>query len=480
MKIDNLRLGFATNSSSKHSVIIFQDGHDHKDDLIETRGEMYGWEKFVLAGKESKKRYLAQQLNETLKENFNQNVVDAIIKDLLGIKPDAQGYIDHQSRWGFPTAWPDNTQLNPHNIICGIDHEYVMDMKKYLYDSRLVIFGGNDNEEGSKYDGPGERVSDWLKHEQDDLVARKEGSWWILFNQVSGAKTVLSFKDNPEKRIRAETPELVDISITDYCNKGCDYCYKSSTKQGEHAKLDDIYYIAEQLKDMKVFEVAIGGGEPTAHPDFLKILKIFRNSGIVPSFSTGSISWLRDSRCMEIIDTCGAFAYSMGRKDKLQQFTTALVYHYIPLNKAYVHIPMGTITNNSFKQLLLDVERFGLSNIVLLGYKRVGRGAQLLNRVGYKEYYPYKDWLAKILRKNSRLNISFDTVLISEMQKDLTKIGTPRMLMHTMEGETSMYVDAVSLQVGPSSFQPDLLKPFQQHDRNSLRSIWDSMDRVSV
>ena len=54
MKIQNIRYGFATNSSSSHSVVL---APGLKDNVC--TGELgYGWENFVLATEEEKRKYL--------------------------------------------------------------------------------------------------------------------------------------------------------------------------------------------------------------------------------------------------------------------------------------------------------------------------------------------------------------------------------------------------------------------------------------
>ena len=56
MKIHNLRLGFACNSSSSHSLIFLPGCTDNAE------GQDFGWQCFTLASSEAKMGYLAQQL----------------------------------------------------------------------------------------------------------------------------------------------------------------------------------------------------------------------------------------------------------------------------------------------------------------------------------------------------------------------------------------------------------------------------------
>jgi len=83
-----------------------------------------------------------------------------------------------------------------------------------------------------------------------------------------------TFNDNPKF---APVPELVDISISNHCSKGCDFCYRDSKLNNSFMSLNDFEYILKKLKHPKygnVFQVALGGGEPLEHPDFIKFIEL--------------------------------------------------------------------------------------------------------------------------------------------------------------------------------------------------------------
>ena len=58
-------------------------------------------------------------------------------------------------------------------------------------------------------------------------------------------------------------PELMDISITNWCDKGCTFCYKESTKRGRHMELSAYKTVIDQASEMGTFQVALGGGNPS-------------------------------------------------------------------------------------------------------------------------------------------------------------------------------------------------------------------------
>ena len=87
-------------------------------------------------------------------------------------------------------------------------------------------------------------------------------------------------------------PEFYDVKITNKCNSGCGWCYQDSTPDDNHYMdvLDNIdNFFGGMNTNQKPFQVAIGGGEPTMHPDFIKILKKFSDLGITPNYTTNSM-----------------------------------------------------------------------------------------------------------------------------------------------------------------------------------------------
>lgn len=84
-------------------------------------------------------------------------------------------------------------------------------------------------------------------------------------------------------------PEFLDVKITNKCNGNCPWCYQDSKLNGAHAvnvveKIKSLFL--ELDENLKPFQVAIGGGEPTLHPLFSKILCTFAECNITPNFTT--------------------------------------------------------------------------------------------------------------------------------------------------------------------------------------------------
>jgi hypothetical protein len=87
-------------------------------------------------------------------------------------------------------------------------------------------------------------------------------------------------------------PEFYDIKITEKCSGECPYCYQSSQKEAEH--YPNIVERTEKIfgpmsLNQRPFQVALGGGNPNEHPDFVELVKWYADNGICPNYTTNGI-----------------------------------------------------------------------------------------------------------------------------------------------------------------------------------------------
>src|ERR1700733_2702922 len=108
-----------------------------------------------------------------------------------------------------------------------------------------------------------------------------------LFNPQSGFFARIEDAGTPEPFWGSHGPELLDVAITNWCDKGCSFCYRKSDVSGSHMRLEDYRELMRQAQQMHVFQVALGGGNPNQHPQFCDFLRITRDDfGIVPNYAT--------------------------------------------------------------------------------------------------------------------------------------------------------------------------------------------------
>lgn len=266
--VHNARGGHACNSSSSHSIVLLPPGQR----LPEDQRYDYGWEDFALTTPTSKLHYLASQLGQYAVESMPslKELMDRFDIDLTSLEG-----VDHQSMLSFP-----HSPSSP-----GLDAAFLTDFATLLLDDQVAILGGNDNSGSSQYRSSDQVVFDlfstgaWASRK--DSVKGQE--WWVLYNKDDGTKLRLSLnaakiyelnKDrtnfsygsylNPSNPTKAQTPELVDLKLTDACpfERSCGFCFSGETS---YLTLDGPRTFAETVgtKQMVLVSTALRGSEGT-------------------------------------------------------------------------------------------------------------------------------------------------------------------------------------------------------------------------
>lgn len=290
----------------------------------------------------------------------------------------------------------------------------------------------------------------------------------IAIRRDKNALTLFSRKDGTKIRLalgpytKASAPELVDIKITDWCDVGCAFCYQSSTLGGRHATMENMAVVVDRLAKAKVFEVALGGGETTGHPQFVRILEMFREHGVIPNFTTKKPAAVR-RLWPEIGHLIGGFAYSAETAEQVGMAARVLKGH-VPDDKVALHYVMGLGSRTHFERYLRAAHEVGY-RVTLLGYKTVGRGKEVIP-------HPYGWWIESVdglIRDGECPSLSIDTPLAHEYDG---LMPVEQHMYHCEEGKFSMYVDAVAMTMGASSFEVgDALVPFDDQWRERYATI---------
>ncbi|MDF2923837.1 MAG: hypothetical protein K0R57_2751 [Paenibacillaceae bacterium] len=176
--------------------------------------------------------------------------------------------------------------------------------------------------------------------------------------------------------VQAPWPELADISISNYCTKGCDFCYRDSTAKGKLMSVEEYGHVLDELTHPEygpVFQVALGGGEPLEHPQFLEIIQTTVDKGIIPNFTTNGMP-LTAETASRLTGLVGAVAISAGSirqidRSKLELLMDADI-------KANIHFVLSDSSIDDAVELLegkhnelLD----GVNGLIFLTYKPRGR-----------------------------------------------------------------------------------------------------------
>jgi len=453
MRTSYLRYGKATNSSSTHSVVLLPKDEDKKH-FIKYGSRChsdFGWEFFTLSTEVNKANYIYNQLyasNKEIAEKFKEEFSFDI----------QESYIDHQSLWGNYLF--SNT--------CFFD--FLISIAK---DDQFIIVGGNDNE-----DYPNKKWEELLDNNIIQNVFTK--NWSNFVRSGRGFRFFNRFALELEPAVLeveiASLPKvedhlsLCDIKITDYCPFGCSFCYQGSTKKGKHASLDDINIIANLLGEQKTFEVAIGGGEPTLHPDFDSIVNIFNDKDILPNVTTKNYEWLASNTFEKMIDWgCGIGISVSSYDDVVKAWEILNRSNHKFYGNCCFHIVEGDFPPDDLVKLIMgdycvDNENHSYRplGILVLGRKKTNRGKKSLFNLKADEIaLKQKEVIIKLYSgdfSDKVCALSVDTPFAIENKDMLDLMGVSNVLYQTEEGKNSMYIDAVANTASLSSYDENSKK----------------------
>lgn len=246
------------------------------------------------------------------------------------------------------------------------------------------------------------------------------------------------------------SPETVDISITDWCDFGCTYCYQDSTAKRKHAPNDLVDRVIKSFTHPP-YQIAIGGGEPTVHPDFPGILRRARELGVVPNYTTaGHI--VRPEVIEATNQVCGGVAMTFHAWKGLPWFAE----HYKRLRSLLtvqlnVHLIADKDVATNLEALTALQKDVGKLNVVLLAYyPDVGRGT--LSGIMPKTVYGGSFPLAVKRAVASKMTLAFSEGLLPYFLSR-PELGVETKFAARAEGLFSAYVDPRG-RLSHSSFDP--------------------------
>lgn len=203
-------------------------------------------------------------------------------------------------------------------------------------------------------------------------------------------------------------PLEAHLQLTNRCDAGCTGCYTNATPASSSTQraspewgLDEWKRALDVLAEMRVFHVALGGGESADLPWLPEIARYARAIGIIPNLTTSGLSNL--GRVLQSAHLFGQINVSIdGLADtykKVRGFDGFAQADYAirELRKVTKHVGINVVvTTHNFSELSAIVkygEKRRLNEIELLRFKPSGRGSrayeqQKLSRQQQRELYP--------------------------------------------------------------------------------------------
>lgn len=265
-------------------------------------------------------------------------------------------------------------------------------------------------------------------------------------------------------------PQLIDVGIMERCvcsNKCKVDCYqKACDRTGENMSLDDYRSIMEQGKG-KIFQVALGGaGDPDTHEHFEEILKLTREYGIVPNFTTSGITFTKEKAeiCKKY---CGAVAVSWHNEDYTYKAIDMLIkagvktnIHYV-LSAKSIDEAIERLRNNTFPE--------GINAIVFLLYKPIGLGK--MENILTADNPKVKEFFKLVDKNDFDFKIGFDSCSCAGIVNNTENVNLDS-IDFCEGGRYSMYISA-DMNAMPCSFGNQNPKWYVDLRKNTIEEAWN-------
>ena len=281
------------------------------------------------------------------------------------------------------------------------------------------------------------------------MLIRRHSAEYNFIGDTENGVTMRWGSTLDQDPVLAPWPELADISISNHCSKNCDFCYRDSKPDNSFLSVSDYISILDSLTSPRwgsVFQVALGGGEPLEHPDFVEIIHQTWTRGIVANFTTNGHA-VTKTLAEEIAGKVGAVAISVAKMEEMPtEQVKILVDAGIKTNLHFIldsrSIDQATeLLKGRFNHLLDD-----LNAVIFLTFKPRGRGAKSLC---LKPGAPLDRFVAQISSNGCSAHIGFDAcfvpILMSQTAIDVDYVDSCECAFF------SVYIDE-KMNVRPCSF----------------------------
>lgn len=229
-------------------------------------------------------------------------------------------------------------------------------------------------------------------------------------------------------------PMNMDIKISNYCTKACEFCHEKSNPSGKHAPMENFDFIDSWQAGC---EAALGGGMVTSHPQLVQILNRFKEKGIICNATVHQDELIDNFNQIQKYQLLGLIH---GIGVSLHKPSEELAECINKLDHVVLHVINGIFT----KEHLEWVEKY-IQNpkVLILGMKNFGRGVSYLQThdVSNQQKWLYNE-LPRLIRKVTV--VSFDNLALEQL--DVRRLLTDEewnLFYQGGEGTSNMYIDAV-------------------------------------
>ena len=224
-----------------------------------------------------------------------------------------------------------------------------------------------------------------------------------FINNVPSSKPinkVNNFLQNTAVPNTLSAPETVHLSITGQCNLNCAFCYGKS--KANDLSTTQIFNLIDGLSSMRVFQLAIGGGEPFLRKDIFEVIDYCRQKNIIANITTNG-TLVTDYVAKKIKNKVGQVNISYNESVAVNKFENALSI----LLKNDINVGINLLITKDilpeFDKIIKKLLNYKITKIIVL------RPKPSLNRRWYEENKLIKKELLELKRilgkYNKRINV---------------------------------------------------------------------------
>lgn len=234
----------------------------------------------------------------------------------------------------------------------------------------------------------------------------------------------LGYEDSPLWKENAKyltAPTEVHFSITNICNLNCRHCTSGSGKEMENeVTTEQIKKAIDILAEMKVFHIALGGGELFLRPDAIEVAKYARSKGIVPNATTNGYYMTP-----ELAKECTVFGqinisidgigdnYGVVRGTNIFEHADKAVRMLVEAGVNTGVNCMATSANfDRLEEVVAYADSLNLKEVLFLRLKPSGRALEIYNEFKLthqqnKKFFKFIMKMAKKYKPNIQVDCSF-------------------------------------------------------------------------
>lgn len=238
-------------------------------------------------------------------------------------------------------------------------------------------------------------------------------------------------------------PSSVDCKITNWCDmdKVCVYCHEMSNKEGEHGDLELIKQVWQN--QFPGTEMAIGGGNPLAHPGLTDFLRHMTAQGVIPNVT---VNMLHMKKFQDTIKQYQdeKLIYGLGISYRGRQ-SMNLLPDTISYKDAVFHMIMGVHDLKDVRAVITWCKYKKITpKILLLGYKTFGKGKEYYSAELQEVLDLWKSKYIHELLEADGIVLSFDNLALRQLDFR-SIIGEEEWNKFYMgdDGSSTLFVDAV-------------------------------------